>query len=61
MENKTLLGALNAALRRPDETIKQFAEQVRKLTPEDKATLAAWFEAEGQYRITDREAPSAAG
>lgn len=56
MEGKTLLGALNATLRLKDEGMKQFAEQMRKLTAQDKLWLADRFRAEGLYEITDYEA-----
>jgi len=56
MDKKTLLGALNAVLRLKDESMKQFAEQMRALTPQDRLWLADRIRQEGMYEITDYEA-----
>ena len=53
-----LVVALTKHLRLPHESVGQFAAELRKLTPNDKADFARWLEDEFGYEIDD-DAPAA--
>ena len=49
---RSLTKALYTHCRCPGETTAQFADELRRLTPADRSTLAEWFNAEGYGPVT---------